>query len=160
MNLPSTQGSYYSQDSHFPLALQMEMESHRLTLDGMTADLTHTDQLEARLAKVDKLLDHLSQVQERKDAILCQLQTRRPENSLAIHIPYQTWVIQHWSKPAWPVTRPQRRLDMRHKSCDQAAFQMLHLLLVRLISCNVHSCIRLVTQYYDAVQPPQTRPFT
>ena len=68
---------------------QLEIESHRLTLDGETADLTHADQLEARLASVNRLLNHLSQVQERKDTILSQLQTRRPENSITIHAPYQ-----------------------------------------------------------------------
>ena len=69
--------------------MQLETVLHQIALDRATADLTHIDQLELRLARVNRLQTHLSDAVNGKDAILAQLQTRVVQNSIKVEALYQ-----------------------------------------------------------------------
>lgn len=68
---------------------QLEIFSHQLALDQEMGDFTRVDQLEARLARVNGFLAHLSDAVNGKDIILGQLQTTVVESSVKIDTPYQ-----------------------------------------------------------------------
>lgn len=76
------------------LFMQLETHAHQLVLDRETADLTHIDQLETQLSRVNRLLTHLSDAVNGKDAILGQLQTTVVENSIKIKAPFQRLTAQ------------------------------------------------------------------
>lgn len=69
-------------------------------LDRETADLTHIDRLETQLSRVNRLLTHLSDAINGKDAMLGQLQATVVENSVKIEAPYQRLGIQ--ASISWP----------------------------------------------------------